>query len=100
MAGFGSSARRIRRPPFPRKAIFLEIFEISGDYIELNKLLKASGLCDTGGMAKRVIVDGQVEVNETVEYRIRRKIRNGQTVTFNGRTVGVGQGSTAPEKRE
>jgi ribosome-associated protein YbcJ (S4-like RNA binding protein) len=51
-------------------------------------------------MAKRVIVDGQVEVNETVEYRIRRKIRNGQTVTFNGRTVGVGQGSTAPEKRE
>lgn len=93
-------ASGLQRSTFPRKADFLEIFEISGDYIELNKLLKASGLCDTGGMAKRVIVDGQVEVNETVEYRIRRKIRNGQTVTFNGRSVGVGQGATAPEKRK
>jgi ribosome-associated protein len=76
----------------------LEKFEISGDYIELNKLLKASGLCDSGGMAKRVIAGGQVKVDGTIEYRIRCKIRNGQTVMFNGRTLGIGQGATAPEK--
>lgn len=77
---------------------FLEIFEISSDYIELNKLLKASGLCDSGGMAKRVITGGQVEVNGTVEYRVRCKIRKGQTVTFNGRRIQVGQGPGVPPK--
>src|SRR5690606_27762518 len=30
------------------------IFEITGDYIELVKLLKASGVCDTGGNAPGV----------------------------------------------
>jgi ribosome-associated protein len=76
----------------------VELFEISGDYIELNKLLKASGLCDSGGMAKMVITDGQVQVDGLVEYRIRRKIRNGQTVAFNQRSVGVAAGPARPEK--
>jgi ribosome-associated protein len=76
----------------------LERFEISGDYIELNKLLKASGLCDSGGVAKQVIVGGRVKVDGTVEHRIRRKISHGQTVTFNGCTLGVGRGPTGPGK--
>lgn len=76
----------------------MEVFEISGEYIELNKLLKASGLCDTGGMAKMVIADGQVRVDGVVESRIRRKIRNGQTVTFNQRSVCVAARSEDPEK--
>ena len=76
----------------------MEIFEISGDYIELNKLLKASGLCDSGGMAKTVITGGQVQVNGTVEYRVRCKIRKGQTVSFNGRGIRVGQGPGPPQK--
>jgi ribosome-associated protein len=76
----------------------LERFEISGDTIELNKLLKASGLCDSGGLAKQVIIGGRVKVDGSVEYRIRRKITHGQTVTFNGCTLGVGRGPTGPGK--
>ena len=67
----------------------MEIFKLSGDYIELNKLLKASGLCETGGMAKIAIENGLVSVNGTVEYRKRCKIRNGQTVEYDGHTIKV-----------
>ena len=67
----------------------METFEFSGDYIELNKLLKASGLCGTGGTAKMEIENGLVSVDGTVEYRKRCKIRDGQTVTYSGRTIKV-----------
>ena len=67
----------------------METFEFSGDYIELNKLLKASGLCGTGGMAKMEIENGLVNVDGTVEYRKRCKIRNGQTVEYGGQTIKV-----------
>lgn len=67
----------------------METFKLSGDYIELNKLLKASGLCGTGGMAKIEIANGMVSVDGTVEYKIRCKIRNGQTVDYGGHTITV-----------
>jgi ribosome-associated protein len=76
----------------------LEIFEISSDHIELNKLLKASGLCDSGGMAKSVITGGQVLVDGSVEYRVRCKIRKGQTVSFDGRRIRVGHAPRPPQK--
>ncbi|MFH1980300.1 MAG: RNA-binding S4 domain-containing protein [Pseudomonadota bacterium] len=65
-------------------------FKITGDYIELTKLLKITGLCDTGGMAQTVTADGQVSVDGAVELRKRYKIRPGQIVTFAGDTVTVG----------
>ena len=71
----------------------MESFEISGDYIELNKLLKAAGCCATGGMAKLSISEGLVKVDGAVEYRKRCKIRNGQEVTFADRTIRVVQSS-------
>ena len=55
-------------------------FEIAGYYIELNKLLKASGLCDSGGQAKMVIKDGLVTVDGDIETRVRRKIKDGMIV--------------------
>jgi ribosome-associated protein len=67
----------------------METFEFSGDYIELNKLLKASGLCGTGGMTKIEIENGRVSVDGIVEYRKRCKIRNSQTVEYGGRTIKV-----------
>lgn len=73
------------------KGSSVETFELSGDYIELNKLLKASGLCETGGMAKIAIENGLVTVNGTVEYRKRCKIRNGQTVAYDGHSIQVVQ---------
>ena len=63
------------------------------DYIELNKLLKITGLCDSGGVANQVITDGLVQVDGQSELRKRRKIRAGQQVGFEGQSVIVFQGT-------
>jgi ribosome-associated protein len=52
------------------------------EYIELNVLLKLLNLVDSGGMAKMLILDNQVKVNNQVENRIRRKLRVGDVVAF------------------
>lgn len=57
-------------------------FNIKGNYIELVKLLKASGLCESGGAAKVAVEEGLVKVDGQVEYRKSCKIRNGQKVLF------------------
>jgi len=67
----------------------LEIFTLSGNYIELSKLLKSSGLCVTGGIAKNAIENGRVIVDGEVEYRKGCKIRQGQTVEFDGHIIEV-----------
>ena len=69
----------------------MDVFEISADYIPLNKLLKASGLCQSGGMAKVTIESGAVKVDGAVEYRKRRKIRNGQKVQFEDISIEIVQ---------
>lgn len=59
-------------------------FNLDGhQFIELHHLLKITGLCHSGGMAKLVIADGEVMVDGAVETRKRRKIRSGQVVEFN-----------------
>ena len=62
---------------------------IADEYIELNKLLKASGLCDTGGQAKIVIEDELVTVEGVTETRKRRKIRDGMVVKYGTHSVKV-----------
>ena len=52
-------------------------FKLESEYIELSKLLKVTGLCDSGGMAKVAIVEGQVKGDGSVELRKGRKIRKG-----------------------
>jgi len=37
-----------------------EPFELRGDSIDLHQLLKATGVCGTGGEAKQVIASGLV----------------------------------------
>jgi len=65
-------------------------FQLQGHpFVELDDLLKLSGLCDTGGMAKTAIADGRVKVDGTVELRRRRKIRAEQTVEFGSHTIAV-----------
>ncbi len=65
-------------------------FKLEGqEYIELNNLLKIMGLIDSGGMAKIVIAEGRVKVDGAIELRRRCKIRTGQKVEFEGRTVVV-----------
>ena len=76
----------------------METFRFSGDHIELNRLLKASGLYDTGGRAKLAIEEGLVSVDGTIEYRKRRKIRDGQTVAFGGREVRAVGSASGPSE--
>ena len=65
----------------------LEMLETG--YIELVKLIKATGLCSSGGMAKVAVSEGQVLVDGAVELRRGRKIRHGQRVEFEGNTIEV-----------
>ncbi|MDT8453318.1 MAG: ribosome-associated protein YbcJ [Gammaproteobacteria bacterium] len=68
----------------------MEIFELDGhEYIELNNLLKTTGLSESGGRAKVVIAEGQVKVDGKVELRKRCKIRTGQVVEYEGQQVTV-----------
>lgn len=62
-------------------------FEIRGEYIELNKLLKICDLVSSGGEAGFVIKEGLVSVDGEIETRKRNKIRPGQRVFFNGETI-------------
>lgn len=62
-------------------------FEINGEFIELNKLLKALGWVQTGGHAKMVIQDGLVLRNNAIETRVRAKLKAGDVVEFEGEKV-------------
>ena len=68
---------------------------LRGDYIELDKLLKAMGLVESGGRARVLIAAGEVQVDGQVELRKTAKIRAGQTVTFGTDSVRVIQGPAA-----
>lgn len=68
----------------------MEIFQLEGrEFVELNNLLKLTGLCPSGGMAKVMIADGLVTVNGEIEQRKRCKIRAGQIVEFEGSQIQV-----------
>ncbi|MCF2556803.1 MAG: RNA-binding S4 domain-containing protein [Bacteroidales bacterium] len=60
---------------------------IHTEYIKLEALLKYAGLAETGGEAKLLIQDGQVSVNGQVCTMRGKKLRGGDTVTLEGRTV-------------
>lgn len=64
-------------------------FPITDEYIELCRLLKALGWCDTGGQAKAEIADGHVTVNGAPETRKRYKTRPGDVVVYAGNTATV-----------
>lgn len=57
-------------------------FELRGDFIPLNALIKVTGLADSGGAAKGLVSEGEVRVNGDVETRRRRKIRAGDHVVL------------------
>jgi ribosome-associated protein len=59
----------------------------NSEFIELHNLLKVLGLCESGGVAKTVIVQGLVRVDGAIELRKRCKIRAGQIVEFGDRRV-------------
>lgn len=56
-------------------------FDLAGEFVELNQLLKLAGLCDSGGAGKNMVASGVVKVDGKKELRKTAKIRNGQVVT-------------------
>jgi ribosome-associated protein len=65
-------------------------FKLAGrEYIELSDLLKVTGLCESGGMAKIAIAEGRVTVDGQPELRRRCKVRAGHAVGFEGRLIEV-----------
>ena len=56
-------------------------FELAGEFVELNQLLKLVGLCDSGGAGKNMVASGAVSVDGKKELRKTAKIRAGQTVS-------------------
>ncbi|MEO6263920.1 MAG: RNA-binding S4 domain-containing protein [Luteimonas sp.] len=67
-------------------------FELNRDHVELNQLLKLTGLCDSGGAGKALVASGVVSVDGAVELRKTCKIRAGQVVRVGDTEIGV----TAP----
>ena len=60
--------------------------EVRGEYIQLDQLLKTTGLCHSGGQAHAEIDAGRVLVDGQVETRKRAKLRPGQQVAYAGET--------------
>lgn len=64
-------------------------FELHGDYITLDALLKVTGLAHSGGAGKAMVANGQVQVDGQQELRKTCKIRAGQEVSVVGARVRV-----------
>ena len=59
-----------------------EKIKIDSEFIRLQDLLKLSGVCSTGGMAKVVIQNGEVLVNDEVCTMRGKKMRSGDFAQF------------------
>ena len=62
-------------------------FEIRGDIIRLDQLLKASGVVGSGGEAHLVVEQGLVRVDGDVELRKRAQLRVGQQVQMGNELI-------------
>ena len=70
----------------------MKTITITTEFIKLQDLLKFANLVETGGEAKVVIQEGQVLVNGEVCTMRGKKLREGDTVTFQGQTYRVTHG--------
>ncbi len=57
---------------------------LSKQPVELFKILKFEGMASSGGEAKMLIADGQVEVNGAIELRKRKQIVSDDVIEFDG----------------
>lgn len=67
----------------------VEKITIDSEFIRLQDLLKLSGMCSTGGMAKVVIQNGEVLVNGEVCTMRGKKLRAGDVAEYDGVAVTV-----------
>ena len=69
-------------------------FELRGEFIPLDSLLKATGVADSGGRAKTMVAEGMVQVDGQDEMRKTAKIRAGQVVSVPGARIKVSAPTT------
>lgn len=62
----------------------MEEIKITTEYIKLDSFLKLCGAVMTGGHAKIVINNGEVEVNGDICTQRGKKLRDKDTVKYNG----------------
>ncbi len=67
----------------------MEIIKIKDEYIRLGQLLKLAGMCDSGVDAKNEIKEGRVSVNHQTELQRGKKLRDGDIVTYQGKSVQI-----------
>lgn len=61
-----------------------EKVEITTPFIKLDSFLKFSGACETGGMAKEAVQNGEVLVNSEICVARGKKLAAGDIVTLDG----------------
>ena len=64
-------------------------FSLRGEFITLDRLLKAIGIAASGGAAKLMVADGKVQVDGQQELRKTCKLRAGQVVSLAGVRIKV-----------
>jgi ribosome-associated protein len=64
--------------------------------LRLDDALKLAGLAETGGQAKHRIQAGDVTVNDVVETRRKRRLRQGDVVGIDGETFDIDLETDAP----
>jgi len=72
-------------------------FLLNREFVQLNQLLKLTGLCDSGGAGKALVAGGGVAVDGSVELRKTCKIRVGQVVSIGDVQITVVAGG-APQQ--
>ena len=71
-------------------------FTLRGEFITLDRLLKATGLAPSGGAAKLMVAEGRVQVDGRDELRKTAKLRAGQVVSLSGVRITLQPDETAP----
>lgn len=63
--------------------------KINTPFIKLDQLLKLSGVTETGGQAKIIILSGEVKVNNEVCNQRGKKLYNGDIVAYREKLIEV-----------
>ena len=71
-------------------------FRLNREFVQLNQLLKLTGLADSGGAGKALVAGGGVSVDGNVELRKTCKIRVGQVVRLGDVEISVVAGGELP----
>lgn len=74
----------------------MKIFEINDECIQLDQLLKACNLANSGGEAHFLVDEGEVKLNGSVETRKRAKLRNNDIVEIFGESIKIKSKTVKP----